>query len=181
MLFLILSPDLVSFSSTRRMCSGGQGLQGSQLATSTQLFPIGQRVLTLKLGSWALRGWWEVGVFPTLKRQTGLVLPTQAGRRHWPRKFISYCKLHRGWQSTGAFRGLGLRLWDILMTHWRDGPKEGRLRPLREWGSPDFRPRGMVWWLRSHHESSFTGWAVGFLEPTPTALYPAHEACVYRE
>lgn len=130
--FLILSPDLVSFSSTRRMCSGGQALRGSQLAISTQLFPTGHRILTLKLGSWALRGWWEVGVFPTLKRQTRLVLPTQAGRRHSSKKFISYCNLRGGWQGTGAFRSLDFRLWDILMTQWRDGPKEGCLRPLRE-------------------------------------------------
>lgn len=53
------------------MCSRGQVLEGSQLATSPQLFPTGHQIPTLKWASWVpgvlVR---EVGTFPTAKSQT---------------------------------------------------------------------------------------------------------------
>ena len=60
-------PSPGSLLSGKGMCLGEQVLQGSQLAISTLLSPSGRRICTLKLASWVLRGWWEVGVSSALK------------------------------------------------------------------------------------------------------------------
>lgn len=63
-------------------------------------------------------------MFPTLKRQRGLVLPTQAGRRHRSRKFISYCNLGQGVAEHRRLQGSGfevVRHPDDPLKRWPKG------------------------------------------------------------
>lgn len=76
--------------SMRRLCPRGQIPQGSQLASSTQLFPTGPWIPMLRLASWA------PGL--VVMSQTGPVLHTQTGRGLSPRKVTSDGNLGRGWR-----------------------------------------------------------------------------------